>query len=328
VNGGTTVAERWVAAALGLLLGGGALYGGAPAAAEPVVAGPVLAAAVTPVTVPPAAPFEVRVSARALAGQPVEVQAYTHGRWAAAYRRTLSLDGTATVATARTGPGTYLFRAVRVGPEGTGLASDPVRLVVTAAGYGDPRAYRFLVTDRGTPARWNPCGEVRYRVNDEAAPEDSERDLAEALRRITYETGLRFRRLGETKQVPGSPAFRYDADVVVAWAHAKESRYLGGTTAGVGGFERPVRGKGGRPRIVRGFVVLDTDLMNAMPEGYGAGRTRGQALLHELGHLVGLDHVTADRQIMRPVLADLPATLYGAGDLSGLRRLGRQSGCV
>jgi hypothetical protein len=323
------VSKRWVTAVLALLLLGGPGGGAtAPAAAEPVVAGPVLVARVTPVAVPPAAPFEVRVTARALAGQPVEVQAFAQGRWAAAYQRTLALDGTASVRLVRTVPGTYLFRAVRAGPADTGVASEPVRVVVTADGYGDRAAFRFLVTDRGAPARWNPCAEVRYRVNDEEAPEGVAADLAEALRRVTYETGLRFRRVGATKQVPGGKGFRYDADVVVAFAHAKESRYLGGTTVGVGGFARPVRGRGGRPRIVHGFVVFDADLLETMPEGYGAGRTRGQALLHELGHLTGLDHVNAAEQIMRPVLADLPATLYGAGDLSGLRRLGRRSGCV
>jgi hypothetical protein len=293
-----------------------------------VVAGPVLSAEVSPVTVPPAAPFEVRVSGQALAGQPVEVQALAGGRWTAVFRRTLSLGGSASGGLVRTAAGTYWFRAVRVGPDGTGVASEPARVVVTANGAGDPRAYRFLHVERGAPARWNPCAEVTYRVNDAEAPDGSGADLREALRRVTYETGLRFRSLGATRQVPGAAGFRYDADVVVAWAHAAQSRYLGGTTAGMGGFEQPVRGRGGAPRISHGFVVLDADVLARLPGGYGAGRTRGQALLHELGHLTGLDHVGAAGQIMRPVLADLPATLYGAGDLSGLRRLGRRSGCV
>jgi hypothetical protein len=38
--------------------------------------------------------------------------------------------------------------------------------------------------------------------------------------------------------------------------------------------------------------------------------------------------VRADDQIMRPSVDDVPATLYGAGDLTGLRRIGRRAGCV
>lgn len=44
-------------------------------------------------------------------------------------------------------------------------------------------------------------------------------------------------------------------------------------------------------------------------------------ILHELGHLVGLDHVTAPKQVMYPE-TQLVSTSLGAGDLTGLSLLG------
>ncbi len=49
-------------------------------------------------------------------------------------------------------------------------------------------------------------------------------------------------------------------------------------------------------------------------------------MLHELGHLVGLDHVDDDSQLLHPETVP-GVTDYAAGDLTGLSRLG-QGPCV
>jgi predicted Zn-dependent protease len=48
----------------------------------------------------------------------------------------------------------------------------------------------------------------------------------------------------------------------------------------------------------------------------------GQTLLHEVGHVLGLAHVKAPRQLMAPgrIRADINGWFQG-GDLRGLRRL-------
>ena len=60
----------------------------------------------------------------------------------------------------------------------------------------------------------------------------------------------------------------------------------------------------------------------------GGSGTRGQLLMHETGHAMGLGHAEGDaRQVMYPVMQDMPA-VWGNGDAAGLQQLGLQSGCL
>ncbi|HEX6418878.1 MAG TPA: matrixin family metalloprotease, partial [Acidimicrobiales bacterium] len=71
-----------------------------------------------------------------------------------------------------------------------------------------------------------------------------------------------------------------------------------------------------------GLVVIDGPQMAELLAGPGGREAVRAVLLHELGHLVGLDHVDDPGQLMQPVAqADLVA--FGPGDLTGLAHLGR-----
>src|SRR5262249_6108651 len=62
----------------------------------------------------------------------------------------------------------------------------------------------------------------------------------------------------------------------------------------------------------------------ALPNGHAIART---AVLHELGHLVGLAHVADPTQVMYPGGSAGVTGEYASGDLAGLARLG-QAACV
>jgi hypothetical protein len=72
-----------------------------------------------------------------------------------------------------------------------------------------------------------------------------------------------------------------------------------------------------------GIALLDDASMTSEP---GPGGTWANLLLHELGHVVGLDHAATTRQVMYPQIPYSPGR-YEAGDLNGLEAKGAAQGC-
>jgi predicted Zn-dependent protease len=81
-----------------------------------------------------------------------------------------------------------------------------------------------------------------------------------------------------------------------------------------------------KPQVayVTGVVSIDGPQLKILREQAlsGTGNPRGAALvlLHELGHLVGLDHVEEPSQVMYPSIGDQAD--MGVGDRYGLAALG------
>ncbi|MCW2749121.1 MAG: hypothetical protein JWR83_231 [Aeromicrobium sp.] len=74
--------------------------------------------------------------------------------------------------------------------------------------------------------------------------------------------------------------------------------------------------------IVAGRVQLVAAPTNGLPApGLGPGEF-GTVLAHELGHVIGLDHVNDPTEIMNPSLQPNKDAEYASGDLAGLQRLG------
>lgn len=207
---------------------------------------------------------------------------------------------------------------------------------------GNPRAFAFISkSSAGDPiARWNPCARIGYRVNARLAGNGALADTREALARIHRVTGLRFAYQGPTRVIPGGTGgnrYPRDTDLVVAWARPGQTSMLGAAgVAGQGGpswviWQTPSGAT--KAMITRGSVVLNANLN--LGGGFGGGAhhgwvgTRGQLLMHELGHAVGLDHPRQnDRwEIMYPTMTEKRA-VWGAGDLHGLHRLGDAGGCL
>lgn len=195
-------------------------------------------------------------------------------------------------------------------------------------GFGDDDSYAFFATQPGgrTPVAWNPCEPIHYVVNPESAPAEWEELVDEAVAQVAEASGLEFEYDGETSDRDfrdrGS-RFGDDLPVLIGWADPDEVPSLSGDVAGVAG--PVVETSNGRSRYTTGMVVLDAPAYARMSEGRDGDRTKLAILMHELGHLVGLDHVDDTSELMHA--NNTGQTKFGPGDLAGLEKLG-DVGCT
>ncbi|MCU1677466.1 MAG: hypothetical protein JWM93_2224 [Frankiales bacterium] len=209
---------------------------------------------------------------------------------------------------------------------------------------GSPTSYSLHKTADGTVVRWNPCAPIHYRVNTRYAAPGALADVKAAVARVHAATGIAFVYDGATTVIPqstygsgynpnsGAPA----PPVVIAWAKhgtgAGTSNLLtGGKVVARGGATAMSWTDSSRTvhklRAVTGLVVVDT-AYNTRPGGFltTSGGTRGGILLHEIGHVMGLMHVSDTTQEMNPYVISRAA--YGNGDRAGLAKLGAPAGCL
>lgn len=212
-------------------------------------------------------------------------------------------------------------------PEGATTSSTP----------GDI-GYRLSMVN-GQVIRWNPCRVITYQVNTAGATAGALADVQGAMARVASANGLSFRYLGPTAAIPQkswqSSWPSNTGDIVVAWAYAGSgagrSTLLPSSAVGEGGWTSTGTYTPSGSivwQIRHGFVVLNRASNSALRPGFGAGQTRGELLLHEVGHTVGLQHTSATTQILYTTLKARSTTAYGSGDLMGLRRVGRAAGCI
>ena len=208
----------------------------------------------------------------------------------------------------------------------------------TRSGVETPVDYAFLEARPGGchPVRFNPCEPIHYVLNTALAPPGALDDLQEAIRRVEAATGLTFVNDGQTDE-PGavnrtlSQPQRYGnrwAPILIVWDHGAKFRME--PTNPAGGRSFPVEGIS-----VSGVLIVNVDAIaqdngrSRPATGFGAGTTWGRVFIHELGHLVGLGHVARSDQIMFSELAvQRGEAEFQPGDLTGLRLLGKEAGCL
>lgn len=208
------------------------------------------------------------------------------------------------------------------------LASAPLGLAaLPPAGEG---GYAFLRTQPdGSPVTFDPCRELRYVVRPDGEPSGGQATLAAAMAELSARTGLRVLFEGATDEGPGDARRAYQpqrygdrwAPVLVTWSDAEESPRLAGDVAGYAGPQPWGTSSASSVRYVTGEVVISATAwaeLGLRPDGVARQQN---LLLHELGHLVGLDHVLDPRQVMYAESVEGQFG-YRDGDLRGLALLG------
>ncbi|WP_454049282.1 matrixin family metalloprotease [Cellulomonas sp. Marseille-Q8402] len=200
----------------------------------------------------------------------------------------------------------------------------PVSVAEEDASY----AFQHTVVEDGreAPVAWSPCRPVHVVVDPTGAPADFPAQVWAALDEVAAATGLVFADDGLADE-PTSldrAAFQPDrygdrwAPVLVGFADASGVPDLSGDVSGIAGVQMVEAAMSRSAHLVTGTVYLDTELLTPAP-----GRTGLEylaVLRHELGHLVGLDHVDDPTQIMYPSTG---VPTFQPGDLAGLAALGR-----
>lgn len=192
-------------------------------------------------------------------------------------------------------------------------------------------SYRFYDPLTREPVGFNPCEPIRYVVNEEHAPQGGLRDVREAVDRISAVSGIPFRFVGMTSEDPLDERLlhqprRYGpgwAPLLVGWSPFGDDIEEGTLGTADGYFLGNDRDE---LVTVSGFVALNADV--ELPSGFGSGDAWGPVILHEIGHVMGLDHVDAPDQVMNHESLFYGPVDLGRGDRTGLVRLGKLKGCV
>ncbi len=190
-------------------------------------------------------------------------------------------------------------------------------------------SYQFLATNGdGTPVGYSPCRPLHYVVNASLAPAGAERLVDDAIQTISRATGIRFISDGATTEAPSQSRAPFQAaaygdrwaPLLIAWTTPEQAPQLKGPVIGTGGSTH-FSFDDGPKSFVTGSLELDApqiaeDLVRADGAAYATA-----VILHELGHVMGLEHVDDPVQLMYREIGT-PDGL-AAGDLNGLHELGR-----
>ena len=179
----------------------------------------------------------------------------------------------------------------------------------------------------GVAATYDPCRAVHYVVNPASMPAGAQALIGDAVAAVSAATGLVFIDDGPTDEPLQQDrelvqVQRYGnrwAPVLIGWSDQAAYPALAGDVAGVGG-SALVQPRGqASARLVTGQVALDVDALVPLMQRGHSDQVRA-IVMHELGHVVGLDHVDDPTQLMYP--RNLGLTAFSRGDLEGLAQLG------
>lgn len=248
------------------------------------------------------------------------------GRWAAVHPDRVSAAWEGLTA-AGTGAGTAQPGAQPAGGVGLPAGADP-------SAVSPDGAYAFISVQTlpdgsVVPVTWSACGQVRYTVSTDGAPSAFRDQVAVVAQELSDATGLVFVDVDTSTMITNiAPPVRVERTaaeghppVVIAFVDESSDAVLEGDVVGVASTSAWTD-LSGRSYFTTGVVHLDTDLLSY--GDYEGEPAYVSTLRHEMGHLLGLDHVDDAAQLMTPVEESVHT--FRSGDLAGLALLGA-GGC-
>lgn len=174
---------------------------------------------------------------------------------------------------------------------------------------------------------YDPCRPVHYVVRPDFAPDGTDGLIGEAVAEISSATGLKFVSDGNTSEAPSEDRKTYQPDlygkrwapILISWTSPAEIPGLAGDVVGLGGSS--YGHSPGNPYVyVAGQAQLDApDITETLQQPNGREHVRA-VIMHELAHVVGLDHVDDPNELMS--VESNGRTTLGDGDRTGLAILG------
>ncbi len=211
-----------------------------------------------------------------------------------------------------------------IGVDGIAMAQPLGRPPEVPRGDG---SYAFMLVQDASdsPVTYDPCRPIEYVVNDTARPAGAEDVLTSAIAEVSQATGLAFRYVGTTDaEPPGRGRATWGPPrrepVHITWTTLSVVPELAGRVAGIGGSTARIDEYTGTRYYVTGMVALDAPQLSAVLTRPGGEAQVRAIVIHELGHLVGLDHVDDAGELMHDDNVGLLG--LGPGDREGLALLG------
>jgi predicted Zn-dependent protease len=174
----------------------------------------------------------------------------------------------------------------------------------------------FLRLDQnGEPARWDPCSTLKWKLVVSGVSNSVSSAVFAAMNALNKGTGLDFifEEGGTAVDLLNPPA---NTLVIGVGGKGMNSRAAGTTRV------KYARNESLSIRIIAAVVTLNPEIFKQRARSFNFVTP---VLLHELGHSVGLAHVSDPSDIMFAKLVN--RTLYQRSDLDKLARVGASRGC-
>ena len=157
----------------------------------------------------------------------------------------------------------------------------------------------------GSKASWSNCKAINYLLTEATTTSQAEM-VASSLKTIGKSRGLSFNFSGYSKEVSRANWGENLTDgdyrpVLISFVDPSNTDMLGKSNAGGAVVNR----SGDDVNLfVSGTVAINLNTYNTLKDGYADGKSKGNLLMHEFGHLIGLDHVEDSSALMYPTITE------------------------